>query len=1136
MFSDLKKVNIYLRLIIVSVICVATHTLSAQILTDDFQDGNITANPVWEGNTEDFTVNSSSQLQLDAAAEGMSYLSSPVGQSVPVETEWRFYVKQSFSGSDNNTSRLYLMSSLPTLDYTGNGGAFVQGYFLQFGESGSDDALRLVRNDSDGTTTDIAEGIAGFVSSSFEITVKVVRTASGEWEIWADANAGDEFSLQATGTDATYSFVNYFGWVCKYTSSNADNFFLDNVYIGEPLVDNDPPVLTQLTVDSASELTVEFNEPLNGASAETLSNYSVSSGIGNPTAATFTAPNALALTFGASFPSEEELTLTVTGVADAIGNEISSTEEQFTYFEISEPQLGDIIINEIFADPTPEVGLPDTEWLELHNTSENAFDISLLEFYNTTTLNPIESYVLPAGGYVIISNEAGTSALQTFGETASASSFSALSNSGDSLTLVYNGTVIDRVVYEDDWYSDAVKADGGWSLERINPTALCSSSQNWIASNSMLGGTPGTLNSVNDETPDTEAPAITTASLINETLIFLQADEILNEVLEITNFSISGGYEISAVQLTSSANGILITLDEPVEVGVPFIITVYSLTDCEGNENTSITEWQIASGFPAEVGDIIITEIMADPSPQVGLPEVEYAELYNASNLFIDISDADFSGATFTSSVILAPGEYRVIMSEEDIAANFIFSGASGMTGWGSTFLTNSGKELILATSNGVIDEVTYDNTWYQDSGKDDGGWSLELINPTHPCSDKANWRASESVFGGSPAELNSVFSVAEDNQAPQVILVYAFLSNSIFIEFDEPVNESSFSSAVISLSGENSTSITAQGLRSIIVNFQEGLTPVLEFTLSVSGIEDCWGNAIATQEVIIGLPEPAEAGDLIINEVLSNPRGSGSDYVEIYNNSNKIISLQNWQLANRIEGVIDSQELITEFPLPIFPGDYALLTESLEDVAVNYPNAAVNKFIVMNLPAYSNDEGDVVLLLPDNEISDEFGYSSDYHFDLLDDTDGVSLERISFTVLTQNSDNWSSAAESENYGSPGYRNSQTQSETTAEGAVSVYPPVFSPGGSQDINNLEISYSFSDNSQAASVTIYSKDGVKTRALKSNILIGSEGTFFWDGTDDQGRAVPTGIYVIYFEVFGLDGNVQGYKVPATVAYR
>ncbi|MEJ6681946.1 MAG: lamin tail domain-containing protein [Flavobacteriales bacterium] len=513
----MKKVNIYLRLIIVSVICAVTHTLSAQILIDDFQDGNITSNPIWEGNTENFTVNSSGELQLDASTAGMSYLSTSVGQSAPAETEWRFYIKQSFSGSDNNTSRLYLMSSLPTIDYTGTGGASVQGYFLQFGESGSDDALRLVRNDLDGTTIDIAEGTAGFVSSSFEITVKVVRTTLGDWEIWADANAGEEFSLQALGTDATYSFVNHFGWVCKYTSSNADNFFLDNVYIGEPLVDNDPPVLTQLIVGSASELTVEFNEPLNGVSAETLSNYSVSSGIGNPTAAIFSTPNLVTLTFGTSFASEEELVLTVTGVTDVTGNEITSAEEQFTYFEISEPQLGDIIINEIFADPTPAIGLPDTEWLELHNTSENAFDISLLELYNTTTLNPIESYVLPSGGYVIISNESGTSALQTFGETASASSFSALTNSGDSLTLLYNGTVIDRVVYEDDWYSDIVKEDGGWSLERINPNALCSGSQNWIASNSVLGGTPGIQNSVNDETPDTEEKKITSASLINDT-------------------------------------------------------------------------------------------------------------------------------------------------------------------------------------------------------------------------------------------------------------------------------------------------------------------------------------------------------------------------------------------------------------------------------------------------------------------------------------------------------------------------------------------------------------------------------------------------------------------------------------------
>ncbi|MFK7758033.1 MAG: lamin tail domain-containing protein [Flavobacteriales bacterium] len=1143
MCTEFKIVNSFLRSLIVMVFCVATQHLNAQILTEDFQDGDFTTNPAWAGDTDKFIVNASSELQLDDSAAGESYISTELNQTLSGTTEWQFYIKQSFSPSDNNKSRVYLMSSAEELIINGNGGASgadADGYFLQFGEGGSDDAIELFRNDGSGIGTgsieSLARGTDGFISSSFEITVKVVRTPLGEWELWADAAAGEDYALQATGSDNTYNSIEYIGWVCRYTSSNADNFFLDDIYIGEPVIDTEPPVLADLTVDSSTQLILEFNEPLNEASAETSSNYSVSNGIGNPTATELTTPNLVLLTFGTAFTSDEELTLTITDVTDAIGNAMPLTEEAFTYVEVAEPQPGDIIINEIFADPTPSVGLPEVEWIELYNTSANAYDLASLEYYNTTTLNALESYILPAGGHVIVSNEAGVSALQSFGETVSTSTFTALSNGGDSLTLVYNGTIIDLVVYEDDWYQDADKSDGGWSLERINPEAVCSGSQNWIASNSALGASLGAQNSVYDNTPDTQAPEIISAALVNETLIFLQAGEVLNEAINLADFSISDGYIISAVQLTSASNGILLTLEEPVEIGVPFTVTVSSLTDCEGNENNTASEWEIASGFPAEAGDVLITEIMADPSPQVGLPEVEYAELYNASDLFIDISDADFSGATFVGPVILAPGEYRVIMSQEDLEENLFFSGASGMESWGSTFLTNSGKDLILTTANGVIDEVTYDNTWYQDAEKDNGGWSLELINPNHPCSDKANWRASESALGGSPAEQNSVFSIAQDTEAPEIVLAYAFLSNSLFVEFNEPLNEASLALAEISLNGETPSSITAQDLRSIIINFQDGLEPEVEFTLIISGIEDCWGNAIVTQEVVVGLPETAEVGDLIINEVLSNPRGSGSDYVEIYNNSNKIISLQNWQLATRDDGLLDDAQIIVEFPRPLFPGGYALLTESTQNVADIYPNAVVANFIEMDVPSYSNDEGVVALVMPDGEVSDEFSYSSDYHFGLLDDTDGVSLERINFNVATENPDNWSSAAESENYGSPGYRNSQTQELEGSSGEISVFPEVFSPGGSGDVNNLEISYEFSESARSANVVIYSKEGVKMRQLKTNTLIGPSGTFFWDGEDQQGNPVSTGIYVIYFEVFTLGGDVDSYKVPATVAYR
>ena len=35
----------------------------------------------------------------------------------------------------------------------------------------------------------------------------------------------------------------------------------------------------------------------------------------------------------------------------------------------------DVVIDEIMADPTPQVGLPTNEWIEIKNTSQQAFDL-----------------------------------------------------------------------------------------------------------------------------------------------------------------------------------------------------------------------------------------------------------------------------------------------------------------------------------------------------------------------------------------------------------------------------------------------------------------------------------------------------------------------------------------------------------------------------------------------------------------------------------------------------------------------------------------------------------------------------------------------------------------------------------------
>ena len=70
------------------------------------------------------------------------------------------------------------------------------------------------------------------------------------------------------------------------------------------------------------------------------------------------------------------------------------------------------------------------------------------------------------------------------------------------------GVRLDSITYDLSWYNDATKEGGGYSIERINPNDPCSSNDNWSASTSINGGTPGQQNSIYDNSPDVLSPQI----------------------------------------------------------------------------------------------------------------------------------------------------------------------------------------------------------------------------------------------------------------------------------------------------------------------------------------------------------------------------------------------------------------------------------------------------------------------------------------------------------------------------------------------------------------------------------------------------------------------------------------------------
>jgi len=62
-----------ITLLLFSLICLGK--FNAQI-SDDFNDGDFTFNPIWSGTTADFSVNANQELQLTSLVAGASYLTT----------------------------------------------------------------------------------------------------------------------------------------------------------------------------------------------------------------------------------------------------------------------------------------------------------------------------------------------------------------------------------------------------------------------------------------------------------------------------------------------------------------------------------------------------------------------------------------------------------------------------------------------------------------------------------------------------------------------------------------------------------------------------------------------------------------------------------------------------------------------------------------------------------------------------------------------------------------------------------------------------------------------------------------------------------------------------------------------------
>ena len=1102
--------------------------------TEDFGDGNFTIGNSWSGDVAEFVVNSDLKLQLNDDMAEQSYLSTPVELGSLDDVEWRMQVRQSFSGSSNNFSRVYLTSQQGELSFSSNNAVGAFGYFLLFGESGSNDAVRLFRDDNLGDApVEILAGTEGQVASAFEIGIRVTRDALGEWSLFVDPTGGNEYVFEASESDQTYTSSAFTGVVCNYTISNADNFFFDDFYVGAIDVDTTVPVAESVTVVDITTLSVNFSEPVEALSAENVSNYNVL-GFGTPISASADG-TVVTLNFAGDLPENIEQTIEISGVSDTSGNQMVPQSFNFTYVVSAQAEAGDVVINEILPDPTPSLGLPEYEFVELFNSSQEFFDLADWTFVNTTTEKILPSTPLPPGGFVILCDESAVPSFELLGPVIGIPSFTALVNSGDSLTLrSAENNIMDIVVYTDEWYGDPLLDDGGVSLERINPFGGCSGANNWSASVAFAGGSPGSQNTVFSDSPDENAPEVLDyfvsgdnqlTVLFNEELDFNAPADIVADILELN---------LSGLNFGSGLNEVVVTFQENIEPGNSYVLTLENISDCEGNTSAEVLELTFEVGFVPEPGDLIITEIMADPDDDLNSPNEEYVEIYNTTDQVLEITGVTLSEATFAQQVLIEPGEYLIVCNVDNLLAFFVWPGSVGMDSFPG--LTNSGRLIELRAPNGdLLDAVNYSIDWYGDASKDDGGWSLERISLDLPCSNARNWTASNDPSGATPQLPNSVLDETPDIYPPVISEVNVVGETEVEVVFNEPLDPDL--SGLEFVLGQSEGSFDDLGYmlisaillqdedefypQRVLLNLDQTFVVGPIYELRVAGVPDCSGNAFLFPDYSSGrfaTPEEHELGDLIINEVLFNPSDDGVDYVEIYNRSKKNINIEGWKLGNAT-----SDDVISTKQRVVFKGEYLLLSENSIAVLSEYQSPNLQSFLDMEgLPSYNNDDGLVVLMDSLEQESDLFVYSSDQHYPLLNDLNGVSLERIDPNTDTDQVTNWHSASEASGFGTPGYLNSQFGALMTF-GELSLSPNVFSPDNDGFEDVLFISLELPEPGYNGTLTIFNDAGRAVRKLVQNQLLGINEQFTWDGFDDDRNKAPIGMYIVLFEGFTPSGD-------------
>lgn len=537
------------------------------------------------------------------------------------------------------------------------------------------------------------------------------------------------------------------------------------------------------------------------------------------------------------------------------------------------------------------------------------------------------------------------------------------------------------------------------------------------------------------------------------------------------------------------------------------------------------------------MGALVISEIMADPVPSYGLPEKEYLEITNRSGGTLStrgimlISGPD---TAWLAAEGIAPGESVILCSTGNRAVFLPYGRVMAIKSFPS--LNNDGEVIALRDGCGrLIHAVSYRPEFLGDGPKSDGGWSAELTDMSNPFNEPEAWNPSSDPSGGTPGRANSADIKTTDTSCPQVIAVWPVSPFTVAVLFDETVKISGDAAwtadgqeTLAALSGDPAD-------RKVLVPLRTEIRPDAIITLLIAfSVTDFAGNTPCSQELRTGLPSDPAPGDIMFNELLPDPGNKCSEYIELYNNSGRVIDLSRLSAANSYSAPATS---LTTVPRQLLPGGYVALTTGRQAVLDHFACASPQDVYEADLlPALYDDSG--ILLLYDRGLNviDRVDYNSSMHLLFLSGVEGVALEKASPSLPSDVAGNWHSASETCGWGTPGAPNSVTVSLPEDAEGLALSSSRVSPDGDGFEDIVSVGVFPGGEGNVISVTIFNDRGYAVRGLAESFAAGTGAQFIWDGTSDSGARLPAGLYMIIAESFNTAGSSRRWKEVCALLYR